>query len=175
MTNRLIVRTTAGLAALLVAVFGTLGVAKAETPEIPQAKLDIIQQRCTSSQFSLQQIEKREAVSRINRGRAYDQMMRQISAMNSRFAYNKISSPDLIQLSSDLQTAVDKFRANYDHYDSDLTDAMRLDCKAKPADYYNLITQARDDRGSVGSQVDAINDLMQKYRDALLKYKDTVQ
>jgi hypothetical protein len=174
MHNGLLSRIIVGLAALFVAVFGVSAMALAEI-DIPQAKLDIIQQRCTNSQFILQQVEKREAVSRINRGRAYDQMMRQISAINSRFAYNKISAPELIQLTAQLQTAVDKFRTDYDHYDSDLTNAMRLDCKAKPADYYSVIVQARTDRSAVGDQVDATNDLMRQYREALVKYKDTAQ
>jgi len=173
MHNGLIARATIGLAAVFVTVFGASAAVLADN-DIPQAKLDIIQQRCTNSQFILQQIEKREAVSRINRGRAYDQMLRQVSAMNSRFAYNKISAPELIQLTAQLQAAVDKFRANYDHYDSDLSNAMRLDCKNKPVDYYNTITQARADRDAVGDQVNAINDLMRQYREAIVKYKETV-
>jgi len=174
MTKGYTLRLLLGLTVMCLAVFGINAVALAEN-DIPQDKLNIIQQRCTNSQFILQQIEKRDAVSRINRGRAYDQMLRQISALNSRFAYNKISSPDLIQLTAQLQAAVDKFRANYDRYDSDLTDAMRIDCKAKPADYYNIINQARSDRTSVGDEVKAVGGLMTEYREAVVKYKDTLQ
>lgn len=174
MTKGFTVRLLLGLIATCVAVFGVNAAVLAED-DIPQDKLNAIQQRCTSSQFILQQIEKRDAVSRINRGRAYDQMLRQISALNSRFAYNKISSPDLIQLTAQLQAAVDKFRANYDRYDSDLTDAMRIDCKAKPVEYYNMINQARNDRSSVGDEVKAVGGLMTEYREAVLKYKDTLQ
>lgn len=174
MAKEFTVRLLLGFAATCVAVLGMSAVATADS-DIPQDKLNVIQQRCTNSQFILQQIEKRDAVSRINRGRAYDQMLRQISAVNSRFAYNKISSPDLIQLTAQLQTVVDKFRANYDRYDSDLTDAMRIDCKAKPADYYNMINQARNDRTAVGDEVKAVSSLMTEYREAVLKYKDVLQ
>ena len=147
----------------------------AQSADISSDKLDIVRSQCSSSQFALQQIEKRDAVSRINRGRDYDQMLRQVSAFNSRFAYNKISSPDLIQLTANIQSAVDAFRANYDTYDTDLSDAMKIDCKQKPADYYNMIVKARDDRNSVGDQVTKIADLMSQYRAAIVSYQGKAQ
>lgn len=137
--------------------------------------LDLIKQHCSSSQFALQQIEKRDAVSRINRGRDYDQMIRQVSALNSRLAYNKINASDLLQLTTDLGNGVDKFRVAYDHYDSDMSEALSTNCKDKPADYYQVIVKARTDRSAVGDQVNAINDLMAQYRQAAAQYRDMVQ
>ena len=164
------------LAVVFVASLAANAVASAQSDgDMTGDKLDVIKSRCTNSQFALQQIEKRDAVSRINRGRAYDQMLRQVSAFNSRFAYNKISSPDLIQMTSDLQSAVDTFRANYDRYDTDLSDALKIDCKQKPADYYSMILKARDDRTAVGEEVNKIVDLIAQYRSAILSYQDKVQ
>ncbi|SRR6266550_1178985 len=176
MTNHVAARILCSLAALVVAVFGLGAVAFAQSADdLTPEKLDVIRMRCSSSQFALRQIEKRDAVSRINRGRAYDQTLRQLSAFNSRFVYNKISAPDLAQITSDIQTNVDKFRSSYDHYDSDITEALKTNCKDKPSDYYQLVVKARADRAIVGQQVTAINDLLGQYRAALLKYKDTVQ
>lgn len=174
MTDR-IIRVFAGSAAFMLAVFSMQATAFAQADAgLTQDKLNLITQHCSSSQFALQQIEKRDAVSRINRGRDYDQMLRQISALNSRFAYNKISAPDLVQLTSKIQDGVDKFRNSYDAYDTDVTSALNTDCKAKPADYYNFIVKARDDRNAVGDQVKAINDLMTQYRAAVITYRDSV-
>jgi hypothetical protein len=164
------------LASLFVVSLGASAAVNAQSDsDMTNDKLELVKTRCSSSQFALQQIEKRDAVSRINRGRAYDQMLRQVSSFNSRFTYNKISAPDLVQLTSDLQTAVDTFRANYDKYDTDISDALKIDCKQKPADYYNVILKARDDRAAVGDEVNKIIDLMTQYRTAIVTYQDKVQ
>jgi hypothetical protein len=164
------------LASLFVVSLSASAVVSAQSDsDMTSDKLELVKARCSSSQFALQQIEKRDAVSRINRGRAYDQMLRQVSSFNSRFTYNKISAPDLVQLTSDLQTAVDTFRANYDKYDTDISDALKIDCKQKPADYYNMILKARDDRAAVGDEVNKIVDLMAQYRTAIVTYQDKVQ
>lgn len=168
------VLTSIGFAAVFMMVFAVTAATSAQSMGLSDDMLTIIRTRCSNSQFALQQIEKRDAVSRINRGRAYDQMLRQTSALNSRFAYNKISSPDLLQITTDLQVAVDAFRANYDRYDSDITDALKVNCKEKPAEYYDIIVRARNDRNAVGEQADKIAQLMTNYRDALLRYKEAL-
>lgn len=158
-----------------VSLGASVAVSAQSASDITSDKLDLIKNRCSSSQLALQQIEKRDAVSRINRGRAYDQMLRQVSALNSRFTYNKVSTPDLIQITSDLQSAVDTFRASYDKYDTDISDALKIDCKQKPADYYNTILKARDDRSSVGNKVNTITDLITQYRSAIVSYQDKTE
>lgn len=166
MTDRFITRGIIGLGASFVLALGAGSAVLAQT-DLSNDMLNAIRSRCSSSQFAVRQIEKRDAVSRINRGRDYDQTLRQVSAMNSRFAYNKVNAPDLIQITTDLQQAVDAFRSNYDRYDTDLTNALQINCKDKPADYYNMIEKARSDRAAVGDQVNHIVDLMKQYRDAL--------
>lgn len=176
MVRRLATHGIVILASVFVVAFGATAVVRAQSDaDMTPDKLELIKSRCSSSQFALQQIEKRDAVSRINRGRAYDQVLRQVSAFNSRFAYNKISSPDLIQITSDLQSAVDTFRADFDKYDTDLSDAMKVDCKQKPADYYAMILKARDDRSAVGDQVATVTTLIAQYRAAIVNYQDKVQ
>ena len=175
MTTRNITRILVGSVTVLVVGMGSGAVVQAQSNGTPQEMLDTIRSRCSASQFALQQIEKRDAVSRINRGRAYDQMLRQVSAFNSRFAYNKISSPELIQVTGQLQDAVNAFRSHYDRYDTDITDALKVNCKEKPAEYYGVIVRAREDRNAVGEQVRRIDDLLNQYRQAVLIYKDRVE
>lgn len=175
MKQQTITRVIAGLAAVFVAVLSVPAVSFAQANvTLSDDKLQTIRTRCSNSQFALQQIEKRDAVSRINRGRAYDQMLRQISAFNSRFAYNKINMPSLVQTTSDLQKAVDEFRNSYDTYDNDLASALKVDCKQNPAEYYGYIVQARTDRAKIGEKVKSINDLTTKYREAIAGYEETL-
>jgi hypothetical protein len=174
MNSRRIVRGFGLLASVFVLALSSGAVVRAQT-DLSEDMLDTIRARCSNSQFALQQIEKRDAVSRINRGRAYDQILRQVSAFNSRFTYNKTNTPDLIDLTTQLQSAVDAFRTSYDRYDTDISEAMKVDCKLKPADYYGVILKARDDRNTVGEQVTKIVDLMNQYRDAIIRYRETAQ
>lgn len=164
-----------GLVAVFATSFGVqvAGFAQASV-SLGDDKLETIRTRCSNSQFALQQIEKRDAVSRINRGRDYDQMLRQISAFNSRFAYNKINMPDLVQTSSDLQNAVNDFRASYDTYDNDIASALKVNCKQDPSQYYGYIVQARTDRAVIGEKVKLINELTAKYRAAIVAYQETL-
>lgn len=172
MIDRTLRRITFGFVAVFVLVFSAAGVVIAQSDSLSDEMLDTIRARCSNSQFALQQIEKRDAVSRINRGRAYDQMLRQLSAFNSRFAYNKISSPDLIQYTTELQDAVDAFRSSYDRYDTDIANALKVNCKEKPGEYYAIILKSREDRNTVGAQVSKIEELTGKYREAILKYDE---
>jgi hypothetical protein len=173
MNSRIIGRSLIVLACVFVVSFSSGGV-RAQT-DLGEDMLDTIRARCSNSQFALQQIEKRDAVSRINRGRAYDQALRQVSALNSRFAYNKVNAPDLIDLTTQIQSAVDTFRANYNRYDTDISDALKVDCKQEPADYYAVIVKAREDRNTVGDQVTTIVNLMDQYGDAVIKYREAAQ
>lgn len=168
-------RILVGLIAVFTLGFVSLSSVKAQAPTLSDEMIDTIRARCSNSQFALQQIEKRDAVSRINRGRAYDQMLRQLSAFNSRFAYNKINSPELIQITTELQKAVDDFRTSYDRYDTDIANALKINCKERPADYYAIILKAREDRRTVGSYVDKISQLIDQYRGVVLKYGETIE
>lgn len=163
------------LAGVIALCLGVAMVALAQSSDISQDKLNLIQQRCTSSQLALQQIEKRDAVSRINRGRAYDQLFRQVSAFNSRLAYNKISAPDLIDLTNHLQNAVNKFRDDFDQYDTDLSRAQQIDCRTKPADYYSQIIKARSDRIVVNDQIKVVSSIMAQYREAVIKLEGVIK
>lgn len=148
--------------------------AAAESMALPQAQVDVIRQNCTTAQQTLTELEKRDAVARINRGRAYDMMVQQISAFNSRLAYNKVSLPQMVQLASDLQSHIDHFRNLYTAYDSLLTSAIKMNCKDKPNDFYASVVQARDQRAAVGEEVAQLEHLSAQYRTEIVNYQNTL-
>jgi len=145
------------------------------TTSLSNDQLNVVSKQCSGTQISLEQLQKRDAVSRINRGRAYDQLMTQTSAFNSRLTFNKVSVPDLVPLTGELQSHIDQFRAVSDkQYLEHLINATKFDCKAKPAEFYALILQVRDDRDKVVAEISKIDELMAKYREALVKYQGTL-
>lgn len=136
-------------------------------------QLSHISSRCASAQISLQQLQKRDAVSRINRGRAYDQLMAQISAMNSRLAFNKISiSSELVPLSGELQTHIDRFRKVTDkEYLDHLVTLSKFNCRDKPLEFYQQLIVVREDRNRVVAEVAKIDELIGRYREVLAGYQ----
>lgn len=171
--QRLMRMTIAVLAALI--LFAPPVVLAQEMSDLSAERLNEIREGCSSAKVGLQQLQKRDAVSRINRGRAYDQMMTQISALNSRLAYNNVSQPELITISKELQTHVDAFRAISDKdYLEHLSNASKADCRAKPAEFYAQIVKAREDRDKVAGEVEKIDQLISRYRDELARYQGTL-
>lgn len=128
-------------------------------------------QNCSGAQINLQQIQKHDAVARINRGRAYDSMLRQVSALNSRLAYNKIpSASEFTQITADMQARVESFREAYRTYDEQLIQAINVDCKQHTSEFHTSLTLARTHRAAVASQVTAIAQLITDYRNKLADY-----
>lgn len=142
--------------------------------EVDPQKLTEIRQNCTSAQINLKQLQKRDAVSRINRGRAYDSLLRQVSALNSRFAYNKITSVDFVQISTDLQNRIDQFREVYSDYDEQLSHAISIDCKQQTTKFYEYIVEARNQRTALAAEVTAITNLAEQYRTKLVEYQTSL-
>jgi hypothetical protein len=142
---------------------------------LSDSQLSIVGQNCSGIQLSLQELQKRDAVSRINRGRAYDQLLREVTSFNSRLDYNKINLPQLVQISNDLQTNVDGFRSAYSRYDEQLDNAIKSKCKDDPLGFYNTIVKARNQREIVGAAVTTLENLEGQYKDELVRYQDTLK
>lgn len=156
------------------ALLGSPALALAQSVALNQEQLNALAANCTAIQVTLSHVEKNDAVARINRGRDYDQMMTQINAFISRLNYNKSNQPQLKQIADELQAAINQFRTDYVIYDSQLSNAMGINCKSKPQDFYNTIVLARNGRATLSEEVTAIADLMSKYRDALVQYQTTL-
>lgn len=160
-------RRTLITAMLVVLVLPTMASAQAQvlTPE----KTDVIIANCSVAQHFLTQQQKRDAVARINYGRAYEGVSRQIGALNSRLAYNKVDAIDAVQGASDFRAAFDRFKASYNRYDDLLHDALRTDCQAKPVEFYNLLERARQERVTVDSDTAEISQILVNYRETLVR------
>ncbi len=141
---------------------------------ISEEKLESIRQHCSNSKIVVQKLQKQNAVSRINRGRAYDQLLKQVEAFNNRLTYNKIDASSFSALASQLKSEVDVFRASYTIYDESLTSAIKIDCRQQPAEFYDYIVKSRTDRSAVGAEVKKIDELIRQYRQVVVDYQKTL-
>jgi hypothetical protein len=163
------------LMALLLLALQPVEVAAQTVMPLTAEEISLIPQHCSSAQINLEELLKRDAVSRINRGRDYDETITQVTAMNSRIAYNKVNVPDLLTIASEMQLHIDRFRSVSDkEYLEHLDAAIKFDCKGKPADFYSLIQQLRDDRNRVVAEITKLDELIGQYRQALVAYQQTL-
>lgn len=135
-------------------------------------RVEYIRTHCVDAQVSLKQFQKSELVTRYVRGRSYEQVLKQMTALNTRMTANKINATELVGLATEMQSSVAQFRAAYDQrYDKTLLTATRLQCQEKPAEFYNLVAQARTERSAVAVETARVAQAIAKYREAVIKSK----
>jgi hypothetical protein len=112
---------------------------------------------CVIAQSVLNQIEKTDTGSRINRGHDYNELLDLMFAMSARLSANKIAAPALTDLASQFGQNLTTFRTNYDHYGDALSDVVNIKCVNKPIDFYNKLETARSARSLLRQDVVTLN------------------
>ena len=122
---------------------------------------------CRNAQVVLGQLEKADAVQRINRGRLYNNVLNLLFAMNARLSVNRILATDLTDITQNFSTGFANFRNDYDKYDDSLNDLINADCVAQPDDFYNQLNNVRADRAKLASDVANLDNLINNYKTGL--------
>jgi len=145
------------LSALLASTFAT-------SKALAMPDEQVIVANCRNAQSIMSQLEKADAVLRINRGRLYDDTLNLLYAMNARLSSNHVNAPRLAQITSNFETLSNTFRNDYSHYDDFLANAINVDCVANPVEFYNELDTARTNRAKVAADVTALDQLINDYR-----------
>ena len=135
----------------------------------------IMMANCHAAQAVISQIEKADAVSRINRGRAYNNTLDLLFAMNARLSNNRIAAPRLIELTSDFETQLAAFRASYDRYDAELTRVIDINCAQKPTEFYDRLSNAREYRQTIADEIKQLNKIIDEYKSELNKVAEGLE
>ncbi|MCL2173805.1 hypothetical protein FWH58_00675 [Candidatus Saccharibacteria bacterium] len=98
---------------------------------------------CPAAQSILNQIQKADTGSRINRGHDYNEMLDLMFAMNARLSVNKIAAPALTSLALQFEQNLQKFRNDYNNYDDIIASALDIKCTNRPIDFYNKLEMVR--------------------------------
>jgi len=118
---------------------------------------------CTTAQSILNQIQKADVGSRINRGHDYNEILDLMFAMNARLAANKIAAPTLTDLASIFKQNLVKFRADYDSYDDALSSALEIKCTSWPVDFYHKLETTRIARELLWQDVTTLDQNIDNY------------
>jgi len=140
--------------------------------ELDDSQVASITQNCAQAQATLRNLQKRDTVLRINRGRLYDMTLRQTGAFVARLNAHKVEAPRVKELDSAIRSEYQKFILSYDRYGDSLNAVIILDCKQKPHEFYEGLAQVADDRRAVADNVATIKQKIGEYSSELTALRD---
>lgn len=153
-----------------------IAVLLAALPLVARAAPDpgLVAERCDLVKSVLTQQRKRDLVSRINRGRAYQNAITQQQALISRMRNNQLNADSYASQASGIQAGVDRFRNAYTQYDDAMGALLQIDCAQKPNDFINQLEKVRTLRGAVGEQVTATETAMNEFREHVVTLQSEI-
>lgn len=122
---------------------------------------------CQTAQSVLNQLEKSDAVLRVNRGRSYNNTLDLLLAMNARLANNRLSAPWLVELTSEFNVRLSVFRGNYDHYDDKLNNLIKFNCSDNPFGFYEKLNEVREARAQLADDISRLDKIIAEYSNEL--------
>ena len=139
------------LAGCLVAASLVSGVvARAQDQPPSDETVQQVAHSCQSIRNALTQIHLRDGVFRVSRAQSYEFMSTRLMApLNSRLLLNKVDASGLVRTTAQYDTLLNQFRAKYVAYDEQLAATIAIDCKQKPAEFYQALVKTRELREEV--------------------------
>ena len=161
----------AGFLAFFVAAFQlNLTFAKTE-----QAKLDKIQQNCSSIKIQLSQIQKNDTKNRVQLGSYFESINTDLMLnLNLRLVKNNITNPELTSLQSDFASERERFKNDYIGYSQELESLLKIDCKADPTNFAKHLNKTRTKRDAVYESIERLNELLDKHAATVKDLKETL-
>jgi len=148
----------------VLAVFLVSPAVSAEAVPLSDRQIQVIKANCLGAQNSIQQLQRTEAVTRVNRGRAYESISKLFVALNSRVAINKLDAPALTSATTEMEHRFTAFKDDYSAYEDVLSDTAKLSCAVQPVTFYDTLTHARELRAKVAADIKAINEMLDAYQ-----------
>ncbi len=162
-------RTVLFMAALLSVVVSPM--VRAESVPLTDEHIASIRVSCTDAKQGILQVQRTEAVTRVNRGREYEDVLKLLAAFNSRVVLNKLDAPLLTSTTSKMQTKFADFQRHYLDYANRIDDTLEINCKDAPVSFYDSLTAAREVRAQVAGDIREMRQLMDQYQQGLNEMK----
>ena len=149
---------------------------RAETTEpLTDQHIAAIRVGCVDALQGMLQVQRTEAATRVNRGREYESLLRLVAAFNSRIVLNKLDAPAMTGAASRMQERFSQFQQHYLDYADKVDATLDVNCKEAPVTFYDSLTEAREARASVASDVVEMSKLLAEYQAGLDKLKDELK
>lgn len=154
------------ITALVVAVVSAPFV-NAQSEPLDDERIERIRQNCIVAQGSMQRILRSDVATRINRANAYESLLAQMAALNSRAALNQYSVPELAEQTRDIADTFILFKEEYQSYEIRLQAAIDLNCEEQPVTFYDAVVVAREARDKLSDRINIIEKDLDEYQLAI--------
>jgi hypothetical protein len=163
------VKSRRNIAAIFIALAVTAVPVAVHAQDATAVRYQAISDRCQSLHLLLDELQRRDLVSRTNLGREYESVARLFNAFNQRVKNNNLNVQPFEQLTSDFNAATSQFRTAYVEYDDSLIALQQIDCKEKPADFDAQLTRTRQLRDATEGAATYANAISGQYRTQMVQ------
>lgn len=145
----------------------------AEAPDVmTDGHIERIKQNCRSALRTIQNIHTNDGPLRVNRGQVYDSMSSKLmTPLNSRLIINKLDASSMVKITAQYDKTLTDFRENYKKYDNQMSRVLEIDCVKQPVRFYDNVTEARQLRSVVHSNVIRLHALINEYGTAFNTFR----
>lgn len=147
----------------------------AQGGNLTNEQLSKISQRCQQIQPRLNTIKQKETAARYNRGKLYEQLIRQADAFASRMDANSRDSSVIRSRVTGIDNDFISFKNNFDSYLKSLDFAIASNCEANPRDFYGWLLKVINDKKSIAEDVKSINKSIEDYKGSLKDIKISLE
>ena len=149
--------------------FAFASIARAqEAPQITPEQTERVRSNCVALKTTVNQLHASDALLRVNRGQMYESMASGLmDKFNGRLGSNGLDNKAMTSVTGSYRGALNTFRANYIAYEQKISQALRIDCMDKPAEFYATLQEARVLRMKVHEDVDKLHELINDYRSSV--------
>lgn len=131
----------------------------------------LITERCSIIKQTLDKQRRRDLVSRINRGREYQNLIDQQQALTDRIRNNGMDQTGFEQRLNELKAAFDVFRSDYTLYDDAFSSLLNVDCKKDPGNFLSALINVRQLRQKVGEKTQKIAEILALQRELIVNLR----
>lgn len=127
----------------------------------------LITEQCQSLSTLLDELQRRDLVSRTNLGREHENIARQLNAFNQRLHNNEYNAVPYENLLSELNRATAQFREAYVRYDDRMNELRQIDCRNDPAAFELKLAETRTLRDATEGAIAHAAAIVGQYRDSI--------
>lgn len=166
------------VATAVISAFGIFSISEVVAQEssspISAQQEQEIRQECSMRLEVLSRLRASDGVLRVNRGQLYESISTRLMArLNSRIAANSLDGGNLFETAANYERSLDQFRQRYIAYEETISDAMRIDCVKNPAEFNDMVNEARRLRRLVHDEVLNLHRYIKEYNEAFDEFSSS--
>ncbi len=142
------------------------GVVSAQASDVlSPEQVERVRVNCISIKSAANQLHASDGLLRVNRGQMYVSMASSLmDRFNDRLSSNGLDNKAMTAVTASYRSAFTTFYNDYIKYEQKLSEALRIDCNAKPAEFFSALQDARKLRATVHEDVKKLHQYIDDYR-----------